>query len=103
MGDKQRQALFLPAPSRDNTASAPLLFASNRLISALSSDFARRSDSRNRAGYALTCQYWGASLDLAVSSALPNLRVFGKWSNRNGTHSPFGTQSDKLLVRARRS
>jgi hypothetical protein len=35
---------------------------------------ARRSDFRNRAGHALTGQYLGAFLDLAVSSALPNLQ-----------------------------
>jgi hypothetical protein len=52
----------------------------------------RRSDVRNRAGHALTGQYLGASLDFAVSSALPNLRIFGKGSNwrlvrlGNGSH-----------------
>ena len=41
---------------------------------------ARRPDFRNRAGHALTGQYLGASLDFAVSSALPHPRISGKGS-----------------------
>jgi hypothetical protein len=41
----------------------------------------RRSGLSNRAGHALTGQYLGASLDFAVSSALPDLRISGMRSS----------------------